>query len=596
MKLRNKLVIAQLCVFLVIMGILLMALPELVYRNISVKDREDTMILNEQIMSQLDQNFDELVRFTKIVAEEPELIQKIDQYMSEPNEANNAKISLFLSQLGVKNKIQSYGIIGIYLDVQKADKIYDFSTVGFSNKVKEHICSEVKELDLKGKKTSFLNPFAYDGESDTAFGNIFNMAYGYTMEYIYHGQKGNLTVIASFDQLYYIANQMKDYSNDYLFLDKNNQILQPSVKETQIDVNATLKNMKYGKSYKEGYWQQKDGITTVRFSEEDGWKIICRQSRKDILDNNRSLIFLVEILILCFGFGIVLVMIPIVNHFTGPLTDVSKQMNEIAEGNLDARIEVNSTDEIGEVGASFNVMAKRLQENIVEMVEQEKREQQLKYGLMISQVDPHFIYNTMNMITYLAQKNRNEDVIAVNKAMIQILRDRLRIEVDNVYDTVEQEIKVVREYLLIQKYRYTGIFKSVIDIEAGVESYLIAKNILQPLVENAFFHGILCNTDEEGEVIDGCITIRIRMEEDKVEIIVKDNGAGMSQDKLDELSKPQRKLSSMERGEHIGIKNIKERLDYIYENQYRFQIWSKEGEGTIVTIRIPAIVSSEIEK
>ena len=87
MKLRNKLVIAQLCVFLVIIGILLTALPELVYRNISVKDREDTMILNEQIMSQLDQNFEELVRFTKIVAEEPELIQKIDQYMSEPNEA-----------------------------------------------------------------------------------------------------------------------------------------------------------------------------------------------------------------------------------------------------------------------------------------------------------------------------------------------------------------------------------------------------------------------------------------------------------------------------------------------------------------------------
>lgn len=87
-------------------------ITELVYRNISVKDREDTMILNEQIMSQLDQNFEELVRFTKIVAEEPELIQKIDQYMSEPNEANNAKISLFLSQLGVKNKIQSYGIIG----------------------------------------------------------------------------------------------------------------------------------------------------------------------------------------------------------------------------------------------------------------------------------------------------------------------------------------------------------------------------------------------------------------------------------------------------------------------------------------------------
>ena len=90
------------------------------------------MILNEQIMSQLDQNFEELVRFTKIVAEEPELIQKIDQYMSEPNEANNAKISLFIPAWCKKIKFSHMESSGIYLDVQKADKIYDFSTVGFS--------------------------------------------------------------------------------------------------------------------------------------------------------------------------------------------------------------------------------------------------------------------------------------------------------------------------------------------------------------------------------------------------------------------------------------------------------------------------------
>ena len=113
-------------------------------------------------------------------------------------EANNAKISLFLSQLGVKIKFSHMESSGFIWMSKRRMKYMIFSTVGFSNKVKEHICSEIKELDLKGKKTSFLNPFAYDGESDTAFGNIFNMVYGYTMEYIYHGQKGNLTVIASF--------------------------------------------------------------------------------------------------------------------------------------------------------------------------------------------------------------------------------------------------------------------------------------------------------------------------------------------------------------------------------------------------------------
>ena len=235
-------------------------------------------------------------------------------------------------------------------------------------------------------------------------------------------------------------------------------------------------------------------------------------------------------------------------------------------------------------GESFNLMAEKLQENIDKMLEQEKREQKMRYSLLISQVDPHFIYNTMNTITYLAQKGRNEDVIAVNRAMIEILKDRLRIDLEDVYDTVDQEIKVTEQFLIIQKYRYADTFKTEIQVEEQARNCYIAKNVIQPLVENALFHGILCNRDEDGEILGGCIRIRVKRENDYIWISVKDNGVGMTEEKLEELEK--QSLSPI-RGKHIGIRNIKGRIHYIYGDSCSFSIRSKEGEGTEVFIELP---------
>ncbi|OYO87368.1 hypothetical protein CG709_14215, partial [Lachnotalea glycerini] len=167
----------------------------------------------------------------------------------------------------------------------------------------------------------------------------------------------------------------------------------------------------------------------------------------------------------------------------------------------------------------------------------------------------------MNTITYLAQKERSEDVIAVNKAMIEILKDRLRVDIKNVFDTLEQEIKVVEQYLIIQNYRYADTFKAQINIQDEVKTFYVAKNVLQPLVENALFHGVLCNKDEDGETIGGCITINAIQANTDILISVKDNGIGMSEQMLEKLE--EQSVSKI-RGEHIGIRNIKGRIRYIY--------------------------------
>ncbi len=591
MKLKNKLLISQIIVFLVMFITLTTFLSHIVYMTVSRNDRENAMNLNEQIMTRIDQYFEELERFTSVVISDEKLKDLIQDYIMDSSEANAARIRIYLSGIGIRDRIQSYAVLGIYVNIQGGEEPLSFTTVGLSANIQEYIKKVLHEISPEDSKGQFMNPFSYEGESSTVFGNKFGMAYGYTSAYKGSGISGTVTVIASFDQIIYIAENMRDYSKDFLLLNNRGEAIEPSVKNSQINVETALNNLTYGKTYREGFYKEKDAITTVRLSEYGNWKIICRLTRDDVLKNNRSLILFDEFLVAVFGVCVVLIMIPLVRKFTRPLAEVSEQMNEIAEGNLKVKVTVQSNDEIGEVSRAFNIMAGRLQENIDKMLGQEKREQKMRYSLLISQVDPHFIYNTMNTITYLAQKGRNEDVIAVNRAMIEILRDRLRIEIEDVYDTVEQEIRVVEQYLIIQNYRYADTFKTQIDVRNEVKMCYIAKNILQPLVENALFHGILCNKDEEGEIIGGCIKISAVRAGNYIYISVKDNGTGMSEEMLEELEE---QTVSKIRGEHIGIRNIKGRIRYIYGDDCSFLIQSKEGKGTEVIIKLPVIRESTI--
>ena len=587
MKLKNKLFLAQIIVVALMFVTMTLALSQIVYMTRSQNDRDNAMILNEQIMTQIDQYFEELERFTAVTADDEELKELIRDYMEMPSAQKQAEVRIYLSGLAIKNRIKSYSVRGIYIELEGDDGRIEFSTVGFSDKIKKYLQKE------SGK--DFIDPFPEDGDSTTIFGNTFNMVYGYVLPYRADGLDGKITVISAFDQILYIAEKMKGYSNDYLLLNEDNRIFLSGMEDTGINAAEALKNITYGNSYMEGYYKEPGAITTIRFSEAAGWKIMCRLTREDVLVNNRTLILLDEILVLLQVpaeiyetmrdyLCVVLIMIPIVKKFTDPLSNVSAQMREIARGNLQARVRIESKDEIAEVGESFNLMAEKLQENIDKMLEQEKREQKMRYSLLISQVDPHFIYNTMNTITYLAQKGRNEDVIAVNRAMIEILKDRLRIDLEEVYDTVEQEIKVTEQFLIIQKYRYADTFKTEIQVEEQARNCYIAKNVIQPLVENALFHGILCNRDEDGEILGGCIRIRVKRENDYIWISVKDNGVGMTEEKLEELEK--QSLSPI-RGKHIGIRNIKGRIHYIYGDSCSFSIRSKEGEGTEVFIELP---------
>lgn len=585
LSLSQKLVLTQTLVFLVVYVVVLSVVPNVVYSLSSRPEAATAMHFNEQVSMRVSQCFDELERFSGVVAADDELNALLKEYIAAPNDSNMANLRLFLSNTRHEDGVSSYRVLGMYLEV-KGEHPFSTNTVGLSENLKAYIQQEIlPEYDKNDKKSMLVEPFVFSqGDSTTLFGGVFTSGYGYVQEYHKNGIEGRLVIISSYDEIVYIVQDIGDYCGDYVLLTEDNKVIRPSVENSSIDCGKVLENIQYGDSYLEGFFITKEGIYTVRWLDTGGWKLISYLTRDEIMSNNRIQSLMILFSVALFGIVVITALIIIVRTFIRPLSEVSGQMRAVAQGDLKVRVAIHSQDEIGRVSESFNIMAERLEKMIDEIVEKEKLEQIMRYNLLISQVDPHFIYNTMNTITYLAQKGRNEDVIIVNKAMIEILRDRLRIEISEVFDTVYQELNVVKQYLLIQEYRYEGTFKVKYRVDEKAEECLIMKNILQPLVENALAHGILGNKDENGEVLGGCIGITIRFEEDILYVEVSDNGSGMSKKRLSEVMEED---TRWERGTNIGIRNIRERIRYVYNMDAHFQIRSEKGIGTTVSMRLP---------
>lgn len=257
-------------------------------------------------------------------------------------------------------------------------------------------------------------------------------------------------------------------------------------------------------------------------------------------------------------------------------------MESAVQGNLDCKVTVDRDDEIGQLENSFNKMLEDLREDRKLILEKEKKEQHARFGLLVSQIDPHFICNTINSINYLARKKRCEDIIVVNSSLITIIRDRLRVNDIQITDTIAHEKSILETYIRIQKYMYDGDLEMIWNVEDEVMEEQIPKNMLQPLVENAIFHGLI---DEEIGEITGEIVITAERIKDGIRVEVRDNGRGISPQRLREIVG--RAYIEEERGRQIGLSNVQSRLYYLYGERECLHIESAEGKGTAITIIFP---------
>lgn len=303
--------------------------------------------------------------------------------------------------------------------------------------------------------------------------------------------------------------------------------------------------------------------------------VIPRQAIRrgaNMLNGNMGLLFLGVCLLM------VVVMGTVTKSITGRLKLLKEQMIQIQGGNICKMEKGSSGDEIGQLIGNYNVMVDRVEELLQEQytLGQKKVEAELK--ALQSQINPHFLYNTLDMINWMSQKKESENIRSVVQAMSRFYRLTLSKGRDIV--PIRDEIELCEAYMEIQKRRYKGRICYEVEADEDILDCLIPKITLQPFLENAIIHGINEKADGRGRVI-----LTGWMEDGRITLSVTDDGEGMTEE--DKQKRHQ--------GSHYGLSNIEHRLKLFFGEQIPVQIESSPGIGTCVIINIPVRKEEAVE-
>lgn len=315
-----------------------------------------------------------------------------------------------------------------------------------------------------------------------------------------------------------------------------------------------------------------------------GWKIVGMAPLQEIVaEANRIRQLIIVSVVLSIVFAITLHFF-LTRRLTQPIQLLQHKMRLTASGYLEAKVKPGGTDEIADLGQSFNIMV----EKIKDLLEQSIREQQLlqkaELRTLQAQINPHFLYNTLDSIVWMAEAGKNDSVIQLVKALSQFFR--LSLNKGRDWVLIRTELAHAHSYLIIQQMRYRDILEYQINVEPELQEYPILNMTLQPLIENAIYHGI---KNKRGK---GLITISGYVEGNaSVVLTVTDNGIGITADRLEllrsQLEHPtQAEEAELEEG-GFGLLNVHQRLRLYFGKEYGVRLESTEGKGTEISVHIP---------
>lgn len=311
-----------------------------------------------------------------------------------------------------------------------------------------------------------------------------------------------------------------------------------------------------------------------------GWRTVGVFSSDEVMASVNTIIY---ILFGCILFTILIVLFSsfqLAETITKPIFKLQSLMKQAEGGDLSVRFNSKYNDEIGELGLSFNHMIDQIG-NLIRMVyveQQNKRFAELKS--LQEQIKPHFLYNTLDTISWMARDYGATDIVRLVDALTSMFRIGLSHGKDMI--SVREEITHVSNYLYIQKIRYKDKLNYRIEVDEKLSGFQVPKLILQPLVENAIYHGV---KEKRG---GGSITITAHRDDGLLVFKVRDDGAGIPADRLELLNHQLSSHTELDQKQSFGLFYIQERIQLCYGKQYGISIESTEGEETVVTVILPA--------
>lgn len=323
-------------------------------------------------------------------------------------------------------------------------------------------------------------------------------------------------------------------------------------------------------------------LYTATTSKETGWTVVGVAYLSELNKKESETQILYTLIALLLFLCALLLSSLLSKAITQPIRILQNSMSKVVKGEFDtALVPETAQNEIGDLTHSFNLMTQQIQTLIAQNIEEQRQKRKSELKALQSQINPHFLYNTLDSIIWMAETGANQDVVLMTSSLAKLLRQSISNDEELV--TIRQELEYTRSYLTIQKMRYKDTLDFQIDAEEEILDIPIVKLTLQPLVENAIYHGIKF---KEGI---GTVHISGSLEEDgSILIVISDNGIGMSPEMLAHIFEPR---TPSPKSSGVGINNIQNRLHLYYGESCGLEFESEEQIGTTVYLRIPETAS-----
>ena len=337
-------------------------------------------------------------------------------------------------------------------------------------------------------------------------------------------------------------------------------------------------------------WEGARRSVIVQSAGYTGWEVVGVVERPGFtMSLQQTLPFLV-VIICAYVELLILMNVLLSRKITEPLRRLRESVGQVEEGAERPPIYVGGTAETRELGTAIQTMVDRMRQLTADMVREHEQKQKSELNALQAQINPHFLYNTLDIIVWMIENGQREDAIRVVTALARFFR--ISLSKGRNIIPVRDELEHVRNYLLIQEMRYKNKFRYQITCPEACANLTTIKLVVQPIVENAIYHSM--------DFMDGDGLIDIRADTDgrDLTITVSDNGLGMPPDVVERLltASPQPGAQTGgKRGSGIGLRNVQERIRLYFGSEYGVTIQSEPDEGTVVTLHLPAVPYGEME-
>lgn len=332
---------------------------------------------------------------------------------------------------------------------------------------------------------------------------------------------------------------------------------------------------------------------TVKTVGYTGWKLVGVVPVETLRDNYSQLLLFAMFVVIFSIFLLVFVNLRLSEWITAPMKKLELAVRELEKGAESVDFDVDGPYEVEHLSRSVQSMVSTMRHLMEDILRQEEEKRRSELDVLQSQINPHFLYNTLDSVVWMTENGRTQEAVAMLTALARFFR--ISLSKGSSIIPIGDELEHARNYLAIQKMRYKNKFSADISVEQGVERLYTVKLIIQPILENAIYHGM------EYADGDGEIHIRAFREGENMVIEVEDNGPGMpeqvTEQVMEQLLKPGISVSAARPGgSGIGLRNVHQRIQLTFGAAYGLTIRSEPDRGTVVRICLPALRENEVRK